>query len=177
MNFASWKHWATVLGLPALAAFLWSFQQSGDSFSKANLVQDAKLALAVFVAAVLGLIQPNAAQQKEIQQLNVKLVQALSKAVSLVFLVFLFRGCGASAAQVITDVSTGINTADCIINTVSTDVAAGDSWEQCVADATAKCSTDATTTASVWASHVNAEVREGFIPKMPVPNTDGGNGQ
>jgi hypothetical protein len=68
-------------------------------------------------------------------------------------------------------------TVGCIIVTVTSDVIAGDPWTQCVADATKDCNTDEPTVTAVWADHVAGEVKEGFVPRMPVPGTvtsDGG---
>lgn len=60
----------------------------------------------------------------------------------------------------------------CILSTVSADVTQGKTWSACIADAVTQCGTDASTVATVWAAHVHAEVIEGIVPKMPVP--DGG---
>lgn len=174
MNLASWKHWLTLLGLPTLAAFLTAFQQSGDSFTHAALSNDVKVGLAVLVGTFLGLIQPNVAQTKQVGELKAKIVTMLAKGASIVLLVFSFRGC--SAAQDVQAIGPTLSTLLCVEQVVSSDVAAGDPWEQCVADAVSKCGADASTVATVWAAHNAAEVREGFVPKMPVPNVDGGGG-
>jgi hypothetical protein len=62
-----------------------------------------------------------------------------------------------------------IDTVTCILDHVAKDVAAGQQWAAVVADTIAACGTDAATIATVWGSHVHAEVVEGFSPKMPVP--------
>jgi hypothetical protein len=172
MNFGSIKHWLTVLGLPTLAALLENFMNSGGSLAPTELSSDLHVALMVFVATVIGLIQPNADQQKEVARLNAKLVEHLSKLSTLILLVLACRGC--SAAQDVQGIATGVNIALCIEQTVSTDEAAGKSWEQAVLNSVAKCGADASTVANVWAAHTAAEVREGFVPKMMVPNMDSG---
>jgi hypothetical protein len=63
-----------------------------------------------------------------------------------------------------TVVAPTIATAVCVLTTVSSDVAAGDTWQQCVADAVSRCGTDVATIATVWASHEKALVTEGFTP-------------
>lgn len=71
-------------------------------------------------------------------------------------------------------ISPTIDTVVCIIANVAKDVEANETWEQATADTITACGTDAVTIATVWGSHVHAEAVEGFVPKMPVPNLDGG---
>lgn len=66
MNWKSYKHWLTIVGLPiamvGINAFIQAFQASGGAFTNASLEQDAKVAAMALVAAVVGLVQPNKSQ-------------------------------------------------------------------------------------------------------------------
>lgn len=56
------KHWATVLGAPAVAAFVNAFTQSGNLLTKAALEADGKVALAAFLAAIVAVFVPSPSQ-------------------------------------------------------------------------------------------------------------------
>ena len=67
MNWSSWKHWATITLLPigavGLNAFVQAFTASGGALTTAALESDAKVAAGVLLGALVGLVQPNKAQQ------------------------------------------------------------------------------------------------------------------
>lgn len=56
----------------------------------------------------------------------------------------------------------------CVLPLVAGDVAKGMKWSDASADAVHRCGTDQQTVAAIWGAHIQAEVIEGFVPKMPV---------
>lgn len=62
MNLASWKHWATIIGAAAIGGFATAFVQSGNVITTVALEHDVLVGLGMAAAALVGIVQPNAAQ-------------------------------------------------------------------------------------------------------------------
>lgn len=72
-------------------------------------------------------------------------------------------GCGATAGQVVQDVTIGLNATVCVLNTYSADIAKGEGEVQAVADAALTCGLSVAQAQSALDAHRAAEVREGFV--------------
>ena len=154
LNGMNWKHWLSVIGIPVAVAFLTAFQQSGETFSRVALQNDGKAALAAFVVVLLALFQRSPSDASKLA----------ARGIILSALLFLFPSC--SSAKTAADVNLGV----CILtNLVPCLVANPSNYGQCIASTAQACGTDVASVTSIYAAHIAAETKEGFVPKLPLP--------
>jgi hypothetical protein len=161
-------HWAQLtLGL-AVIIITWVMQKqaSGDLTLPAIV-----MTVLVTIKTAIGLLTdgiPTALAAKRARL-------AAMRAGGLAIFLLAFVGCsGCSGSQPSQAVNAGVDLAVCVIVTVSADIAANVSWNQCVADAVSKCGADAGQVVSIYTAHQAAEVREGLRPAIPGVVTDAG---
>jgi hypothetical protein len=73
--------------------------------------------------------------------------------------------CSASQGQAVA--VNGVDLVVCALPIVVSDILAGDAWSQCLEDAATKCGSDVATIATIYATHVNADVAAGRVPLLP----------